>query len=44
MDIMVKHVGCGPELWVVLLKISWAWKLYLSSEQEIVKKKYISME
>jgi hypothetical protein len=26
--IMVKLVGCGPGLWVVLLKISWAWKFY----------------
>jgi hypothetical protein len=23
--IMVKLVGCGPGLWVVLLKISWVW-------------------
>jgi hypothetical protein len=26
--IMVKFVGCGPGLWVVLLKISWAWKFH----------------
>jgi hypothetical protein len=25
--IMVKSVGCGPGLWVVLLKISWAWNI-----------------
>jgi hypothetical protein len=26
--IMVKLVGCGPELWVVHLNISWAWKFH----------------
>jgi hypothetical protein len=25
--IMNKLVGCGPGLWVVLLKISWAWNM-----------------
>jgi hypothetical protein len=27
MDIMVKLVGYRPGLWVVLLKISWAWNM-----------------
>jgi hypothetical protein len=26
-DVMVKLVGCGPGLWVMLLKISWAWNM-----------------
>jgi hypothetical protein len=25
--IMVKLVGCGPVLWVVLLQVSWAWNM-----------------
>ncbi len=26
-DIMVKLVGCGPGLWVVLLQVSWVWNV-----------------
>ncbi len=27
MDVMVKLVGCRPGLWVVLLRVSWAWNM-----------------
>jgi hypothetical protein len=27
MDIMVKLMGYGPRLWVVLLQVSWAWNM-----------------
>jgi hypothetical protein len=26
-DVMVKLVGCGHGLWVVLLQVSWAWNM-----------------
>jgi hypothetical protein len=26
-DVMVKLVGCGPGLWIVLLQVSWVWNM-----------------
>ncbi len=31
--IMVKLMGCGPGLWIVLLKISWAWSMSNNSSK-----------